>query len=134
MIIYSGPMEEDTENPTKAFLKDIIFNKQEDYWKKGGGDSCISIEGCNERLIFFYDNPYGFFIMRHPDYLVIYNQDVDIKTITHRVGGEPMQVPTCSYVTREMAYKIIISFIEKKEIPKFISWVDLYEIDFEYEY
>lgn len=51
MIIYSGPMEEDTENPTKAFLKDIIFNKQEDYWKKGVGDSCISIEGCNERLI-----------------------------------------------------------------------------------
>ena len=93
-------------------MKDIFFAQGQDYWKKGSGDSCIEVEGCNERLIFFYDEPYGFFVMRHPDYLVMYDENIDIKTVEHNVGGKPMQVPTCSYVTREMAYKIILSFIK----------------------
>ncbi len=32
--------------------------------------------------------------MRHPDYLVLYDESIDIKTVEHRVGGEPMQIPS----------------------------------------
>lgn len=134
MIVYNGPVGEPVENPTEEFLKEIFFNKNEDYWKKGSGDSCIEIEGCEERIIFFYDDPYGFFMMSHPDYLVLCDDSVDIKTVEHRVGGEPMQIPTCSYVKREQAYEIISSFIEQKKIPDFVSWINLYDIDFEYEF
>lgn len=134
MIIYNGPIGEAIENPTDEFLKEIIFNKGEDYWKKGSGDSCIEIEGCKERIIFFYDEPYGFFIMRHPDYLVLYDRNIEKKTIEHRVGGEPMQVPTCSYVEPEKAYEIISLFIKEKCVPDSFEWIDLYDIDFEYEF
>lgn len=67
-------------------------------------------------------------------YLVMYDKSIDIKTVEHKVGGEPMQVPTCSYVKREKAYEIISSFIKHKKIPDFVTWVDLYDIDFEYEF
>ncbi|MBQ7774891.1 MAG: hypothetical protein IJ379_03130 [Lachnospiraceae bacterium] len=134
MIIYYDPMEEPTENPTKEFLKNIIYNKDADYWKKGSGDSCIEVDGCDERLIFFYDEPHGFFVMRHPDYLVMHDESVEIETVEHRVGGEPMQVPSCSYVSREKAYEIITTFVELKRVPDFVSWMDLYDIDFEYEF
>ncbi|SMO57566.1 hypothetical protein SAMN06264849_103292 [Melghirimyces algeriensis] len=50
----------------------------------------------------------------------------------HLVGGEPMKVPSCSYVNRDLAYHIINEFITKKAIPTFIEWIDLYEIDFDH--
>lgn len=130
--IYYGPTE-DVVNPTKEFIKTII-EKDASYWKEGSGDSCIEVEGCEERLIFFYDEPYGFFLMRHPDYLVMCDETVEIETITHNVGGEPMQVPTCSYVQRDVAYQIIVSFLEGGAITESVKWVDLYDIDFEYEF
>lgn len=134
MIIYNGPVGEAVENPTDDFWEELLLRKSEDYWKQGGGDSCIEVEGCNERLIFFYDAPYGFFIMRHPDYLVMYDESVVIETVEHLVGGEPMQVPSCSYVSRGKAFEVIMSFIKHKGIPEFVEWVDLYDIDFEYEF
>lgn len=131
--VYYGPTE-DVVNPTKEFIKMIIYEKAASYWKEGSGDSCIEVEGCEERLIFFYDDPYGFFIMRHPDYLVMCDETMEIETVTHKVAGEPMQVPTCSYVQRDVACQIIISFLESGKIPEFVKWVDLYDIDFEFEF
>ena len=132
MVIYNGPVGEPVENPNESFIKDIFFNKNDEYWKQGSGDSCFEIEGCNECLIFFYDEPYGFFIMSHPDYLVPLNKNIEVNTIEHLVGGEPMKIPTCSYVSRNEAYKIIKQFILTKKIPGFINWVELYDIEFDY--
>ena len=132
MITYNGPVEEPIENPNDDFIRSIVFEKGEDYWKQGSGDSCLEVEGCDEWLIFFYDEPYGFFIMRHQDYLVPMNKNVEIETVEHLVGGEPMKVPSCSYVDRGLAYRIINEFTTTKSMPTFIEWVDLYEIDFDH--
>ncbi|MGG2014727.1 hypothetical protein [Bacillus sp. S10(2024)] len=70
--------------------------------------------------------------MRHPDYLVTLNKNVEIEIVEHLVGGEPMKIPTCSYVDRKMAYRIIKEFITTKSVPKFIEWIDLYDIDFDH--
>ncbi|MDM5186390.1 Imm1 family immunity protein [Bacillus sp. DX4.1] len=132
MIIYNGPVGETIENPSERFIRDVIFDKDESYWNQGSGDSCFETEGCEERLILFYDEPYGFFIMRHPEYIVTLNKNVEVETVEHLVGGEPMKMPTCSYVDREMAYRIIEEFITVKSVPKCIEWVNLYDIDFEH--
>ncbi|WGU99173.1 hypothetical protein QJS56_11360 [Bacillus altitudinis] len=134
MIVYIGPVEEPIENPGEEFIKNIFFEKEADYWKQGSGDSCFEVEGGDEWLIFFYDEPYGFFIMRHPDYLVPLKKDVEIETIEHLVGGEPMEVPSCSYVSREEAYRIVLHFLSTKTMPDFVEWVDLYDIDFEHDF
>lgn len=134
MFIYNGPVGEAVCNPSDDFMKKVIFETDASHWQLGSGDSCIELEGGQERLIFFYDEPYGFFVMRHPDYLVTCDTDVKIETVIHKVGGEPMQVPTCSYVKRELAYEIIHAFMQTGQIPDFVEWVDLYDIDFEYEF
>lgn len=134
MVIYNGPIGEAIENPTEAFIKDIFFNKGEDYWKQGSGDSCFEVEGNEEWLIFFYDEPYGFMLLRHPDYLVPVNRSAKIETVQHVVGGEPMALPTCSYVNRETAYKIAKEYIETGKISEIVEWIDLYDIEFEYDF
>lgn len=134
LITYNGPTGDPVENPSIDFIKDIIFNKNADYWAKGSGDSGVEIEGLDEQLIFFYDEPYGFFIMRHPDYLAPYNEEVEIEVIEYRVGGEPLKVPSCCYVSRDKAFEIISVFVETKQIPENINWTDIYDIDFDSGY
>jgi hypothetical protein len=141
LITYNGPTGDPVENPSTDFIKDIIFNKNADYWEKGSGDSGIEIEGLDEQLVFFYDEPYGFFIMRHPDYLVPvanevsggipkepYDEEIKIEVVEHRVGGEPMKVPSCCYVSRDKAFEIISVFINTEQIPENINWTDIYAI------
>ena len=45
-----------------------------------------------------------------------------------------MKIPTCSYVSRGEAYKIVKQFILEKKIPDFINWVELYDIEFDYDF
>jgi hypothetical protein len=134
LITYNGPTGDPVENPSIDFIKDIIFNKNADYWKKGSGDSGIEIEGLDEQFVFFYDEPYGFFIMRHPDYLAPYDKDAKIEVIEHKVGGEPMKVPSCCYVSRDKAFEIINEFVETEQIPENVNWTDIYDIDFDSGY
>lgn len=134
MIIFNGPTGNEIQNPTEQFIRNIIFEKDDEYWKTGSGDACIEVEECKERLIFFYESDYGFFIMRHPDYLVLCDDQNDIHTVVHDVGGEPMQVPSCSFVSREKALDILISFMRTGEILYNDMWIDMYDIDFEYDF
>ena len=130
MITFYGPDGEKVENPSDEFIREFI-NKDADYWQEGSGDSSFEADNCDEALIVFYEEPYGFFIMRHPDYLVPYDEDKDNESIEHDVGGEPMVVPACSFVSREDAYQIITEYVKKQKFAKKYNWTDLYEIDFE---
>ena len=130
MITFYGPDGETIENPSDEFIKEFI-NKDAEYWLDGSGDSSVEADNCDEALIVFYEEPYGFFIMRHPDYLVPYDEDKDNESIEHDVGGEPMVVPVCSFVSREDAYKIITEYVKNQKFPKKYNWTDLYEIDFD---
>jgi hypothetical protein len=132
LITYDNPTGDSIKNPSLEYLKEIILTKDADFWKKGSGDSGIEIEGVDERLIFFYDEPYGFFIMRHPDYLAPYDENIKIEVVEHKVGGEPMRIPSCCYVSREKAFEIIREFIETEQIPTNINWTDIYDIDFDH--
>lgn len=54
-------------------------------------------------------------MMSHSDYLVPFNKNIEVNTIEYLAGGEPMKIPTCSYVSRSEAYKIIKQFILTKK-------------------
>jgi hypothetical protein len=87
-----------------------------------------------EWLIFFYDESYGFMLIRHPDYLVTIDRSVNIETVEHYIGGEPMSLPTYSYVSRESAYKIAQEFIVTGKFSEMVEWIDLYDIEFEHDF
>lgn len=132
LVTYHGPIDERTVDPDDEFLKEITLRSSPEYWLRGSGDSCLEIDGMDERMIFFYDEPFGFLILRHPDYLVPYHECGDFEVVEHRVGGEPMRIPSCCYVGRAEAYEILLYFAREKEVPPHVNWVDLYEIDFEH--
>jgi len=131
MILYRGPIGDTRNNPDREFLR-AISEKPAEYWAQGGGDSCIEVEGSNERLLFFYDEPYGFFVMMHPDYYVVVSRTTPIDTVEHRVGGEPMKLPTCSYMGRDEALRLMIEFSESGKRPVSVEWQDMYDIDFDH--
>lgn len=56
MVLFYGPDGDTVENPDEEFLKDIIFNKDEDFWQDGSGDSSLEVEGCDEAPYFFMTN------------------------------------------------------------------------------
>jgi hypothetical protein len=131
MLIYDGPVGKSEKKPTEDFLKEFL-SKDESYCH-GSGDSCLYFEGDDvTRLIFFKDEPYGFFLLYLPDYLVHFDPHKENKKVFHNVGGEPMPVSTACYVTQEEAEKIILGYARSGKIPGIEEWRDLYEvIDYE---
>lgn len=134
MFLYYGPTGAPVENPGEELMKSIFFQKGEDYWKQGNGESSIEIEeeGEYESLVFFYNEPYGFFILRYPDFLVPFKKVENIETIEYFVAGAPLYVPSCSYVNRDEAHQIVQHFLKTKTMPDFVEWVELRNIDFQH--
>ncbi|MBC2285222.1 hypothetical protein [Listeria booriae] len=119
MLVYYGPDGEFINNPSNEFLKEIL-NKDSVYWNQGGGDSSLFIEKETYRLIFFK--------MRHPDYVAPFNPDIEVYTVHHDIGGEPMATPSSSYVGLADAEKIILEFATKGSIENVQEWKDIYGI------
>lgn len=130
-VFYRGPLGDVEESPDAEFLRDVA-SKPEDYWASGGGDSCLEVHGGTERMLFFFDEPYGFFVMMHPNYEVVVRSTEQIKTIEHRVGGEPMKVPSCCYFTRDEAYELMLEFVRNEGKPTSYEWQDMYELEFDH--
>ncbi|APP16398.1 MULTISPECIES: Imm1 family immunity protein [Bacillus] len=133
MFLYYGPTGAPVENPGEEWMKEIFFHKDEDYWKQGNGESSIEVDEDweTESLVFFYHEPYGFFLMRYPGFLVPFKKEEKIETIKHVVAGAPLYVPSCSYVDRNQAYEIVQHFLKTKSIPDSVEWVELRTIDFQ---
>jgi len=106
---------------------------ERNYWKQGNGESSIEVDEDweTESLVFFYHEPYGFFLMRYPDFLVPFKKVEKIETIKHVVAGAPLYVPSCSYVDRHQAYEIVQHFLKTKSVPDSVEWVELRTIDFQ---
>ncbi|MBU8697990.1 Imm1 family immunity protein [Bacillus pumilus] len=133
MFLYYGPTGAPVENPGEEFMKKIFFQEDEEYWKQGNGESSIEMEEDweSESLVFFYTEPYGFLIMRYPNFLVPFKKGEKIETIEHFVAGAPLYVPSCSYVDRNQAYQIVHHFLTTKTVPDLVEWVELRDIDFQ---
>jgi hypothetical protein len=131
--IFTGPTGLDVENPSTQFIKEIL-DQDKDFWLKGAGDAGINFEGTNNRLIFFYDEPYGFFIMYHPDYISPIVGDINnITTVYHNVGGQPMPVPSCCYISKEGAFEIIIHYLHNNgQLLNKYEWKDIYDLEFDH--
>ncbi|WP_254843932.1 hypothetical protein [Virgibacillus dokdonensis] len=61
-ITVYGPTGGPLENSAETFVKNLIFNNDEGYWKQGSGDSCFEVDGCEEKLIFFLMNRMSFLL------------------------------------------------------------------------
>ena len=125
-------------NPNINYIKQIIINKDEQYWGKNTSGSSmidffekgINIYSGELSLLYFYDSPHGFFIFYDMNFvpLKFIDELKDEVVIEHFVGCEPMNIPAICYRSREEAWKIIEHFILHKTMLETYKWVALSEI------
>lgn len=137
-IQFNSPLGEEIINPSLEFLREVIFEYKADYWsKESTGDAALVIRKNNRELwfIFFYDEPYGFFIYYDTEFVSV-QKGIPLKDdryVEHVVGTEPMRVPTICYRTREEAWAILMDFINYQKMSDQYNWVRLGEIDYKRE-
>jgi hypothetical protein len=138
-IIFNPNTGDDITNPGIDELRNIFFEFDSDYWsmEEGTGDSGIKIEnnGKDLWLLFFYDEPYGFFLYYDIEFVpvrkgILLKDDV---VIEHIVGCEPMCIPSICYRTREEAWEIVLDFINEQKMTEKYNWVRLSEIEYDRE-
>jgi hypothetical protein len=138
-IIFYPNTGDDIVNPNLNLLKDVIFNYNANYWsmQEGTGDSGIKIvnNGIDLWLIFFYDEPYGFFLYYDVQFVPI-QKGIPLKddiVVEHLVGGEPMRIPSICYRNREEAWEIVLDFINEQKMNQKFNWVRLDDIEYDRE-
>ena len=125
MMKYFGPDGQTELEPSEDFIKDILQNPAE-YWLSGSGDS--SLQDGLQGLVFFKDEPYGVFIMQTPDFLSPYKSDIPAEKVYHSIGGAPMPVPTCCYLSEKEAAKTLIDYIKNRTVSGIENWKYIYDI------
>lgn len=125
MLELNGPHGETIVSPTRDDIKRILARGAE-YWSEAG-DAALTYGGCDS-LIFWKDEPYGVFILRLADYYAPCRADAEPAVVYHSVGGEPMAVPSCCYLTEAEAAEILFFYMDTGEVPASAHWRDIYEI------
>ncbi|AYB34709.1 hypothetical protein [Chryseolinea soli] len=131
---YNSPLGEEIPNPSLEFLKKVIFEYTADYWSsESTGDSALVTKKDKRELwlIFFFDEPYGFFIYYDIEFVPLHKGTPlkDDRYVEHVVGTEAMRIPTICYRTREEAWAIVMDFINDQRMSDSFNWVRLGEID-----
>jgi hypothetical protein len=118
-------------------IRRVIFEYDSSYWsmKNGTGDSGIKIDELDNPTIFFYDEPYGFFIYFGLGFVpvkkgILLKDDI---VIEHLIGSQPMRVPGICYRTREEAWEIISDLINEHKMNEKFNWVRLDDIEYDWE-
>src|SRR5688572_18425479 len=98
-VRYNSPLGEKIKEPSQEFLRKVIFEYRADYWsKESTGDSAIVIQKNSEDLwlIFFYDEPYGFFLYYNVEFVPLKKGTAlkDSLVVEHIVGSNPMRIPS----------------------------------------
>lgn len=139
ILKYIPPSGEELTNPSLDFLRKVIFDYDPIYWLKNSGDSALIIEDNgplkSKMLIFFYDEPYGFFAYYEGVYVSVKKNTPlkDENVIKHKVGGEPMGVPSICYRTKVEMWEILIDFIDRQKMCEKYTWVELSQIDYNWD-
>ncbi len=89
-----------------------LLNEDHEHWKGGSGDSAVNLPGTNDTLIFFKTEQ-GIFIEDLTTVTApVIDPGMEILSVTHYVGGDPMDVPNICLMNKEQAIRIITYFIE----------------------
>jgi hypothetical protein len=137
---YKPPSGATISNPSMATLRSAIFNANHADWDEREAmldfyETDIRLYKGDVSLIYFYDEPYGFFLYYEVS-LAPVPHDVDLKddvVVEHIVGCEPMRIPSICYRSKEEAWEIIEHFIATEKTFEKFNWVMLGDIDYKRE-
>lgn len=123
---YNDSCGPDIDIDNLASLSEIL-KKPFSHWARGGGDSSIELPGNN--CLIFFKTEQGIFIQHLQTYTapLIRTNYQAIQSVTHYVGGDPMEVPDICLCNEETALNIFEHFINTGELTPDYKWVDIYD-------
>jgi hypothetical protein len=134
---YKPPSGDTISNPSMETLRSAIFDANHAKWDSNEAmldfyKTDIRLYKGDVSLIFFYDEPYGFFIYYEVS-LAPVQRGVELKdevVVEHIMGCEPMRIPSICYRSKEEAWEIIEYFIATEKPHEKFNWVMLGDIDY----
>ncbi len=133
-LTYYGP-DGNVLKPTPEFLRQLIYDKGQDYYDGGWGGGALQVmrhtpEGIvnlsgQPSLEWFLVEPYGFFLRFYQvkgGPLVPYDGAGCDRMVEHYYGGDPMSVPAACCVPRDMAWEAVQEFCRSRQASPVILW------------
>jgi hypothetical protein len=145
IFTFYAPDGEFIPNPSPELLRELIFEKGQEYYAGGWGGGALQViryrvdvrtEHLSDQpsLEFFFVEPHGFFFRHYPPEgreLVPYDGSGCERLVEHYYGGDPMRVPIACFVPREAAWEIVQDFCRSRQPSSVVSWVLFGSLDFE---
>jgi hypothetical protein len=108
-VIYGPPNGPKVKNPTKVFIRDLIFREGEAYWQcNAGAGSIIAIDENGEEndLSITLFEPHGFFVtfLHEPSpgivYAAVSSRDFDRRVTVYDHAGE-RTIPLSAFIAKD---------------------------------
>ena len=142
-IVFAPPAGKAIQNPSLEMLRDLVFQYEQNYWRRGSGDAklyaakrplyrdgalasgrAIALMGLS------FKEPYGFHVSHsfsgEDDYVAISSHDYT-ETAELILEGNPWNIPVAFFVPREAAWDAVQEFIESGTRSAKLEWVKLCE-------
>jgi hypothetical protein len=130
-IVFTEPVESgEIENPNIEWLKNLIFNKGDDFWDVGAEQGGVNFfENDSDEWAKCYLSlkgleKYGFmidYVIDHEYHTLKFGERTG-ETVEASIGGNPHLYYREYFVTREMAWEAIEYFMEKGEMKPSLKW------------
>jgi hypothetical protein len=134
-LTYYSPDGEHTPNPAPELLRELVFERGQDYYDEGWGGGALQVLRHTPKAVevlpgqpsleFFYLEPHGFFLRFYPAAggpLVPYDGSGCERLVRHYYGGDPMPVPVACCVPRELAWEVVQEFCCSRKPSPVVHW------------
>ncbi len=135
-LTYYAPDGEHVPDPSRHLLRELIFERGQDYYDCGWGGGALQVLDHTPEAIkvlngqpsleFFFLESHGFFLRFYTGrdgMLVPFDGSDCSRLMRHYYGGDPMPVPVACCVPREVAWAIVEEFCRSRKPSPTVSWV-----------
>ncbi|WP_375771908.1 Imm1 family immunity protein [Archangium gephyra] len=129
-VQYLGPRLEQADNPSLAFIEELLRNRGKEYWRAGSATATLSFDaeaGGSPQLTIIVEQPHGVLLQYSPpggmdEYLLTDPTVSSKEQVVTYPGGNEWVVPRRYLVSVERALEVIQAFLEdgRREGSKWI--------------
>jgi hypothetical protein len=141
-LTYYTPDGDFIPGPPEGVLRDLIFERGQDYYDSGWGGGALQVMRLTPQgivrlndqpsLEFFFIEPHGFFFRCYTKKgppVVPYDGSGCGRLVEHDYGGDPMPVPVACFVPRQVAWEIVREFCRSRGCSPATTWVKWSELE-----
>ena len=129
-IFFRAPSGESHENPAREWLKELIFDRGDDFWDVETGEAVVEYREDGRRkskLLLTGLEEYGFMLHHYfasgdERELVLTSGEPTGEVVEAVIGGEPVPCRREYFVPRETAWEAVAHFLQTGERKAGLNW------------